>query len=308
VRVDPARLAAVGLGVGEVVEAMSRAQVAIPAGSIAAPGARLVLRVSGRMTVDALGTVAIATRDGVPVRVTDVANIETRAVPRPCPPPAPAGAIVVSSQAGPGADLHAIEATARELAHDAPIAVEVAVERAPIHYDVALTGGADGRAALALAPRWRTALAAAPGVRALDPAPAPAEGWSIVRDAAADLGVPVPRIATALAMISGGVDAATIDDGPRRTPVRVRIPLDHPADLALLRVRAASGLVPLEGLVRLAPAAAPIARFDGAPAAILRFAVAPGPDADDRATAAIARAREAAPPPAGVRVTSWREP
>jgi len=303
---DPSRLAAYGLDAGDVVAALAGASVALPAGRIAAGGTTATVRVTGPMTIDTMGTIVVATPGGVPVRIADLARIEDRPVPAPCDPPAPAGTVVLTVGAAPGTDRPAVEAAVHEVARDLPVATEI--RAAPAYYDVALAGGADGAAAIALGARWRAALASAPDVMWLAPVPAPDDEWVVEHDAAATLGVETSRIRTAIEAITGGVDAGTLDAGGRSLTARVRIPLASPDELAHVHVRGARGLVPFSQLVHRVRADAPIARFDRAPAVILRFAVPPGADADARADAAIARARTAAPPPAGVRVTAWREP
>jgi multidrug efflux pump len=74
------------------------------------------------------------------------------------------------------------------------------------------------------------------------------------RDRAADLGVPVEEVATAINALVGGVRSGKYSTGGRRIDIRTRLLANQrtrPEDLARLRVRTASGdLVPLSSLVK----------------------------------------------------------
>ncbi len=73
---DPMQLAAMGLSLSDVVEALERNNASRGAGYVERGGEQILIRVPGQASNEAdLGGIVIATRGGVPIRVADVANI-----------------------------------------------------------------------------------------------------------------------------------------------------------------------------------------------------------------------------------------
>jgi cobalt-zinc-cadmium resistance protein CzcA len=76
VQPDPARLNALGISFGEVIEAIERNNTSRGAGYVERFGEGYVVRTGGRISsMDEIGQIALVTRDGVPVLVKDVASI-----------------------------------------------------------------------------------------------------------------------------------------------------------------------------------------------------------------------------------------
>ncbi|WP_024891749.1 efflux RND transporter permease subunit [Luteimonas huabeiensis] len=83
VRPDPARLAAWGLGLDALVQALEDANLQAGAGYVRRGGEALVVRADARVrTVDELAQVPVAARDGLVVRVADVAEVGIGRAPR----------------------------------------------------------------------------------------------------------------------------------------------------------------------------------------------------------------------------------
>lgn len=75
--VDPATLQAYGLSVSEVMRAIQAQNVQVPAGSLDQGAERLTIRTLGRVTsLPQLERVVIATRDHVPIALSEIARIE----------------------------------------------------------------------------------------------------------------------------------------------------------------------------------------------------------------------------------------
>lgn len=73
---DPVQLAALGLSLSDVVEALERNNANRGAGYVERGGEQILIRVPGQAANEAdLGSITIATRGGVPIRVSDVAQI-----------------------------------------------------------------------------------------------------------------------------------------------------------------------------------------------------------------------------------------
>jgi heavy metal efflux system protein len=73
---DPMQLAALGLSLSDVVEALERNNANRGAGYVERGGEQILIRVPGQAANEAdLGAIVIATRGGVPIRVSDVAQI-----------------------------------------------------------------------------------------------------------------------------------------------------------------------------------------------------------------------------------------
>ncbi len=73
----PTRLQAVGVSVGEVMAALQRQNLEVPAGRVEKGGAERLVRVTGRITDPAqFGEVIVANRGGQPIRLKDVARVE----------------------------------------------------------------------------------------------------------------------------------------------------------------------------------------------------------------------------------------
>ena len=80
---DSARLAAHGLGLADLVTALQRSNVQAGAGFVQRAGEGLVVRADGlALTTDDLAQAPVATRNGVVVRVADVATVELSRAPR----------------------------------------------------------------------------------------------------------------------------------------------------------------------------------------------------------------------------------
>ncbi|RZA11740.1 MAG: CusA/CzcA family heavy metal efflux RND transporter, partial [Proteobacteria bacterium] len=73
---DPMQLAALGLSLGDVVEALERNNASRGAGYVEQGGEQVLIRVPGQAAGEAdLGAIVIAMRGGVPIRVSDVAQV-----------------------------------------------------------------------------------------------------------------------------------------------------------------------------------------------------------------------------------------
>lgn len=78
VNLIPARLQALGVTVPEIMGALSRQNVEVPAGRVESGATEQLVRVTGRITDPAqFGDVIIATRDGQQLRLRDVAQVES---------------------------------------------------------------------------------------------------------------------------------------------------------------------------------------------------------------------------------------
>lgn len=76
VQPDPTRLNSLGISFGELAEAIERNNTSRGAGYLDRFGEGYVVRTGGRIeSMDALGEIVVVTRDGIPVRVKDVANV-----------------------------------------------------------------------------------------------------------------------------------------------------------------------------------------------------------------------------------------
>jgi cobalt-zinc-cadmium resistance protein CzcA len=76
VQPDPARLASYGISFTELAEALERNNVAVGANYINRGGEAFLARVDARITgIDQIGNAVVANREGVPVRVRDVADV-----------------------------------------------------------------------------------------------------------------------------------------------------------------------------------------------------------------------------------------
>jgi heavy metal efflux system protein len=83
VQPEPARLMALGLTFRDLAEALERNNASIGAGYIERGGEGLVVRSPGRLaTANEMAQVVVATREGVPILLRDVARVETGRAPR----------------------------------------------------------------------------------------------------------------------------------------------------------------------------------------------------------------------------------
>jgi multidrug efflux pump subunit AcrB len=280
VELAPDRLAALGLGADEVVTAIQHQPPLAP---------------------DAIGRAIVARAGGRDVALADVAAVLRQSVPSPCAPPGPPDAAaldveVLGDQDSERAAANLLRATAR----DAQLEVEIV--HAPVPYAVAI-GGADAKATHYLAVAWRGALAATAGVT-VEPPPGRDAIWSIDRDAAARTGVGAAAATIAARLMAGELHATSAGDAP----VAIDLASGDPDPEHVPVHGGAAQLVHVSDVATSRDDDDRADAFDGAPAVIVRF-TAPGLGApDDLARAAIDTARRAAPPPAGVRVTAWREP
>lgn len=77
VRIDPNRLIKYGLSYDEVVEALERNNLNAGGGSIASGGAMQLVQGLGRVsTLDQIGDIVVKAKDGIPIHVHDVADVE----------------------------------------------------------------------------------------------------------------------------------------------------------------------------------------------------------------------------------------
>ena len=80
VQPEPAKLNALGISFGDVAEAIERNNASRGAGYLDRNGEGYVVRTGGRIeSMEEIGEVVVATRDGVPVRVKDVATSRSAA-------------------------------------------------------------------------------------------------------------------------------------------------------------------------------------------------------------------------------------
>ena len=83
IRPDAARLAAYGLGLGDLVQALERSNVQAGAGFVQRAGEGLIVRADAlAQTVDDLAQAPVANRNGLVIRVSDVARVELGQAPR----------------------------------------------------------------------------------------------------------------------------------------------------------------------------------------------------------------------------------
>mgnify|MGYP001412470948 CR=1 FL=1 len=83
VRPNTERLAAYGLGLGDLVQALERSNVQAGAGFVQRAGEGLIVRADALAeTVDDLAQAPVANRDGLVIRVSDVASVELGQAPR----------------------------------------------------------------------------------------------------------------------------------------------------------------------------------------------------------------------------------
>src|SRR5665213_3319839 len=83
IEIDPAKLAAAGLVLDDVLTAAKRATALIGGGYIETPAQRIVIQAQAPgATLDALAQAVVGTRDGYPIRLSDVATVREGAEPR----------------------------------------------------------------------------------------------------------------------------------------------------------------------------------------------------------------------------------
>ena len=131
---DRARLAAAGLAFKDVVDAVERNNRNDGAGRLTEGEAALIVRAEGAVhTLDDLGDIVVAQRDGVPVRVRDVAQVKldalTRygAVTRDGRAEAVEGIVVALRGANAGELVKAVRARLGELQSSLPAGVKIEV-------------------------------------------------------------------------------------------------------------------------------------------------------------------------------------
>jgi HAE1 family hydrophobic/amphiphilic exporter-1 len=80
---DPARLTAAGVGVDQVVNAIRSQNLAAPVGQLTGPVVERAIRIEGRLErPEDFAQLTVATRNGMPIRLGDVATIEAGAAER----------------------------------------------------------------------------------------------------------------------------------------------------------------------------------------------------------------------------------
>jgi hydrophobic/amphiphilic exporter-1 (mainly G- bacteria), HAE1 family len=76
VRVDPARLTAMGLTVDQVVSALKAANVAVPVGTVSNRSAEAIVRVDGRISAPKdFARIIVARKNGVPIHLGQIAEV-----------------------------------------------------------------------------------------------------------------------------------------------------------------------------------------------------------------------------------------
>jgi CzcA family heavy metal efflux pump len=110
---DPARLERHQVSLTDLIEQVSAGNANVPGGYVVSAGQESIVRVLGRAhNEDDLGAITVAMREGVPVRVRDVADVRVgAAVPRGTASYNGSPAVVLSIVKQPGADT--LEVTAR---------------------------------------------------------------------------------------------------------------------------------------------------------------------------------------------------
>ena len=246
----------------------------------------------------------VATSGGTSVALSDLAQTGQRGVPEPCPFGAPAGAVLVDLRLHEHADVGAIRGAIEAARSAAPTGTTVEITHAPVVYDVALAGTIGDDAAIrALATAWRTQLAAAPGIAAVEADAPPVTAWTIDRNAALRPDLDASDVNAAVTAMNDGVRVAQIADHLVGTPVYLRV---EPPDPARIVVHIGDRTTALSSLATRRTGPGRFDTIDARPAVIVRFTVADADDPDAVAADAIARARAAAPPGA-MTVTSWRD-
>jgi multidrug efflux pump subunit AcrB len=304
VTVDPDRLLELGVGINDVSQSLRTAHVGAPAGQITNGGTDYVVRTLGDATEADLPQVVIG-GGAQAVRLADVARVEKRRVPSPCAFGGPPKDIVIDVRLRRDADEDRVRRAITRATDHAPPGTTIRLERAPAVYDVAFVvdGKIDDALPRAVAATWRGALDSAPGVLAVEPVGPDLPEWTIDRPTAALAGIDVDELRSALSTLGEGFEVTTIGDLDRSTPVYLRAGTDAP-----IPVHGADSTVDLAHLAHKdGTSPGRVDRFDNVPAAIVRFTVADGEDADAIAGAAIEHARAAAPL-GSVHVVSWREP
>ncbi len=131
VNVDPARLAAVGLGVDQVVAALRAENVSVPVGKLVNPHAEVIVRVDGRLRSPAdFGQIVIARRSGSAIRLDQVATIvdaerEPDSISRVNGHPAIAVSVYKSQDANVVATGRAVKAAVAGIREQLPNGVEL---------------------------------------------------------------------------------------------------------------------------------------------------------------------------------------
>jgi HAE1 family hydrophobic/amphiphilic exporter-1 len=138
--VDADRLAAYGLPITAVREALERQNANIPGGNLTGPVRELALRTMGRLTdLAGFNDLVIATRDGVPIRVRDIGlaedgTREVRSLSRLNGVPTVTLDILRQSGANTVAVIEAVKARLREVQEQLPADVRVEVLRDQSRY------------------------------------------------------------------------------------------------------------------------------------------------------------------------------
>lgn len=290
VRPDLARLAALDLAPAELATAIRETTTSLPAGRLAtgATPSTITLRVTAApMTFEGLAALVVATREGAPIRLLDVATISD-GIAGDAARPLTIGLRL--QQAARREEVRArVRAAIADLRRELPPGLTLAEiepppdERRPPPLAVSLRGPDRAQlrtAAAKLEADLRTTAGIAEVVRA-PPPEQPAQTIDIDRDRAARLGVASAQIAATLRAVLGGAPVGTLRDGAREHEIMLRITGDAPDLLARLTVRAArGGLVPLSEVATLRVTTSEhLLRLDREPAIELSARVAPGASA-----------------------------
>jgi len=284
IRPDLGRLAAAGVTLRELQDAIRAHDLALPAGRVDATAA--IVRVEGAVRDPAeLATIVIGQRAEAPVRVGDVATIEETieadAQPIGAPaagadaPAVPRLGVRLQSRAAPSRVLAAVRAEVTALRRELPPGVRITETTAPASaprpapplavwvYGPELDVLADvaDRLERELRAAGITDLVRTPGAGRL------AHEVELDRARLAELGVSPAEVASTLRALVAGEHVGTLREGGRERAVMLRLATDRaqlPELLALAQVRGASGaLVPLAAITRVTrDIAQPILRRD----------------------------------------------
>ncbi|HWO17648.1 MAG TPA: efflux RND transporter permease subunit [Kofleriaceae bacterium] len=286
IRPDLARLAAAGVTLAELA-AVVPGTLDVPSGRID-PTSKAVIRiVPAPVTLEGLGELAVASRDGATVRVRDVARLaeETAADD-------PGGPLALGMRLQQGADREEVLARVRAALADLRRALPpgfALVERppppvapAPVPAPLAVSvRGPDRTVLRTIAAKLEADLRAAGGASEVtrDPPPGrPEQTIELDRARAAQLGISSAELAAATRALLSGEPLGTLRVGGRERAIVLRLDGSVTERLAQTAVRTASG--ELVGLAAVATVTATLGeallRVDGEPAIELSARVAPG--------------------------------
>lgn len=284
IRPDLARLAAADVTLGELAAAIRGARPpALPAGR-RDPRATTLRVAPAPATLEGLGELVIATREGAPIRLRDLAAIEERTSGDP------EGPLLAGVRLQQGADREAVLASVRaalvDLRRELPPGLTLAERgpppsvRPPAPLAVSLRG--PDRAVLrTIAAKLESDLEADSGVSEITRAPppgSPEQSITLDRAAIARLGIAHADLAATVRAALGTYPLGTLYAGDRELSLVLRMDSSAPELLARVTVRATRGeLVPLAVVATATTTSAEhLLRIDREPAIELSARIAPG--------------------------------